>query len=127
MGKSFRNLDVWQRAMELSVAVYKLTSTFPESEKFGLVSQLRRAAVSIPSNIAEGSGRATVGEYIQFLGHAQGSAFEVETQLELARMFAICAPDPLRRPAELCEEVGKMLHAMILTLRTRSQHRPPST
>jgi four helix bundle protein len=72
MGQSFRSLVVWQRGIQLTVAVYKLTSVFPETEKFGLTNQLRRAAVSIASNIAEGYGRATRGEYLQFLGHARG-------------------------------------------------------
>jgi four helix bundle protein len=79
MGESFRDLSVWQRAIELTVGVYQLTAAFPDSERFGLTSQLRRAAVSIASNIAEGYGRATKGEYIQFLGHARGSVSEVET------------------------------------------------
>jgi four helix bundle protein len=79
MGESFRDLSVWQRAIELTVGVYQLTAAFPDSERFGLTSQLRRAAVSIASNIAEGYGRATKGEYLQFLGHARGSVSEVET------------------------------------------------
>jgi four helix bundle protein len=118
MGKSFRDLDVWQRAMELAVEVYKLTVTFPDSERFGIVSQLRRAAVSIPSNIAEGSGRATKGEYLQFLGHARGSAFEVETQLELARILGLGKEDAFLKACDLCTEVGKMLRAIMQTLRS---------
>lgn len=84
MGASFRELAVWQRAIELTLAIYKLTATFPDAEKFGLTNQLRRAAVSVASNIAEGSGRTTKGEYIQFLGHARGSISEVETQLVIS-------------------------------------------
>jgi four helix bundle protein len=123
MGKSFRDLDVWKRSMELAVEVYKLTATFPDSERFGLVSQLRRAAVSIPSNIAEGSGRATKGEYLQFLGHARGSAFEVETQLELTRILEFGKDDARLKACDLCTEVGKMLRAIMQTLRSCS----PST
>jgi four helix bundle protein len=70
MGQSFKDLVVWQRAIELTVGVYQLTSAFPDSERFGLTNQMRRASVSIASNIAEGYGRATKGEYVQFLGHA---------------------------------------------------------
>jgi four helix bundle protein len=70
MGESFKDLIVWQRAVEMSLAIYKLTSSFPDSERFGLTNQLRRASVSVASNIAEGYGRATKGEYLQFLGHA---------------------------------------------------------
>ena len=84
MGDSFKDLVVWQRAIQLTVAVYKLTALFPDSEKFGLTNQLRRASVSVASNIAEGYGKSTKGEYILFLGHARGSNCEVETQLVIA-------------------------------------------
>jgi four helix bundle protein len=84
MGESFKDLLVWQPAVQLSVAIYKLTSSFPASEQFGLTSQLRRASVSIASNIAEGYGRSTKGEYLLSLGHARGSKCEVETQLVIA-------------------------------------------
>jgi four helix bundle protein len=76
MGDSFKDLVVWQKSVDLSVVIYKLTASFPASERFGLTNQLRRAAVSVASNIAEGYGRATKGEYIQFLGHARGSGSE---------------------------------------------------
>ena len=72
MGQSFKDLVVWQRSIELTVDVYRFTSKFPDSERFGLTNQMRRASVSIASNIAEGYGRATKGEYVQFLGHARG-------------------------------------------------------
>lgn len=85
MGESFKNLAVWQRAIELTVAVYKLTAMFPDSERFGLINQLRRASVSVASNIAEGYGRSTKGEYVLFLGHARGSNSEVETQIVIAK------------------------------------------
>jgi len=120
MGKSFRDLDVWQRAMELTLAVYELSAAFPEYEKYGLANQLRRASVSIPSNIAEGTGRATKGEYLQFLGHARGSAYEVETQLELADRLAYCQQQPLGTAKALCIKVGKMLRAMIRSLQAPS-------
>jgi four helix bundle protein len=81
VGDSFKDLVVWQRAVQLTVQVYKLTASFPASEQFGLTNQLRRASVSVASNIAEGYGRTTKGEYLQFLGHARGSKCEVETQL----------------------------------------------
>ena len=72
MGKSFKDLIVWQRSIELTVATYNLTSHFPEAERFGLTNQMRRASVSIASNIAEGYGKSSKGEYLQFLGHARG-------------------------------------------------------
>ena len=120
MGKSFHDLDVWQRAMELTLAIYQLTTSFPEAEKFGLTNQLRRAAVSIPSNIAEGSGRATQGEYVQFLGHARGSAFEVETQLEIAEKLGFGSAHSLKSARSLCDEVGKMLRSMMHILQQRT-------
>jgi len=82
---SFRQLIMWQRALELTFAVYRATRSFPKDEMFGLTSQLRRASVSIPSNIAEGHGRATTGEFKQFLGIASGSVAELQTQLIIAR------------------------------------------
>jgi four helix bundle protein len=83
MGQSFKDLVVWQRAVQLSIEIYRLTASFPRSEQFGLVNQMRRASVSIASNIAEGYGRSTKGEYRQFLGHARGSNCELQTQLIL--------------------------------------------
>ena len=85
MGESFKDLIVWQRAVQLSMAVYKLTSSFPDSERFGLTNQLRRATVSVASNIAEGYGRSTKGEYLLFLGHARGSNCELQTQLIISK------------------------------------------
>ncbi len=81
---SFRDLDVWKKSMELSVDIYNITQSFPSTELYGLTSQLRRAAVSVASNIAEGSGRSSTKEFLQFLNIANGSLAEIETQLELA-------------------------------------------
>lgn len=117
VGESFKDLVVWQRAVELSLAIYKLTTSFPTSEQFGLTSQLRRASVSIASNIAEGYGKSTKGEYLVFLGHARGSIFEVQTQLVIAGGLEL-GPRDLRNTAEtLSEEVSRMLVAMMRTLR----------
>jgi len=79
MVHSFRELTVWQRAMQLTVAIYRLTKDFPRKEQYGITSQIRRSTVSIPSNIAEGQGRLTTGEFKQLLGIARGSNFEVQT------------------------------------------------
>jgi four helix bundle protein len=89
VAQSYQDLTVWQRAMEMIVEVYALTKAFPREEIFGLTSQVRRAAVSVASNIAEGRGRLSVGEFRQFLGTAQGSNFEVQTQLDLARRLGL--------------------------------------
>ena len=81
MVQSYRDLVAWNKAMELVTEIYRVTKQFPKEELFGLMSQLRRAAVSIPSNIAEGKGRLSKGEFRQFLGNARGSLAEVETQI----------------------------------------------
>ncbi len=116
MGGSFRELQVWQRAIENSVAIYKLTSGFPNLEVYGLTSQLRRASVSVASNIAEGYGRASSGEYKHFLGMARGSNSEVETQLVLAKELGFGDMGHIDRAAGLTTEVGKMLSAIMKTI-----------
>ncbi len=117
MGSSFKDLLVWQRAVELSLAVYKLTAHFPVAEQFGLTSQLRRAAVSVASNIAEGYGKSSRGEYVVFLGHARGSNCELQTQLILAESLNFGQKQLQRDAAELSEEVSRMLAAMMNKLR----------
>jgi four helix bundle protein len=118
MGSSFRDLIVWQRAVELAVAIYALTNSFPPSEQFGLTSQLRRSGISVASNIAEGFGRSTRGEYLQFLGHARGSNSEIETQLVIARALGFGTVSTLERAEQLCREVGKLNGALIKSLRS---------
>jgi four helix bundle protein len=117
MGTSFRELVVWQRAIEMSLAIYKLTTSFPNSERFGLTDQLRRAAVSVGSNISEGYGRASRGEYVQFLGHARGSIFEVQTQLTIAQGLGYGTAESLAAADALASEVGRMLNSMMTKLR----------
>ena len=123
--RSYRDLVVWQEAMALAEMAYRLTATFPKDEIYGMVQQARRAAVSIPANIAEGYGRETKGAYIQFLRVAQGSLKELETHLmlagrvELVRQFA---QEPL---LSKCEAVGKMLRALIRSWES-SENRSPT-
>jgi four helix bundle protein len=119
VGESFRNLVVWQRSIELTIAVYQLTASFPDSERFGLTNQLRRAAVSVASNIAEGYGRSTKGEYLQFLGHARGSNSEVETQIVISKALGFGSNPLLQSTEELCSEVGRMLNAAMKSLRLK--------
>ena len=113
MAHSFRDLVVWQRAMQLTVAIYRLTQEFPREEMYGLTSQIRRAAISVPSNIAEGHGRLNTGEFRQFLGIARASNFELQTQLEIARALEIGNPKKLDVAEGLSHEVGKMLYAIL--------------
>ena len=114
---SFREPLVWQRAMQLTIAVYRLTKEFPREEVYGLTSQIRRSAVSLPSNIAEGHGRLNRGEYRQFLAIARGSNFELQTQLEIARVLEIGNPKLLDEAEGLSHEVGKMLYTIIGSLK----------
>jgi four helix bundle protein len=105
--------------MQLTVLVYKLTQDFPREEQYGLTSQIRRSVVSIPSNIAEGQGRGSVGEFRQFLGIARGSNCEVQTQLEIARALNLGKPELISEAELLSDEVRKMLFGMLDSLKTR--------
>jgi four helix bundle protein len=116
--KSFRDLQVWQRSMELTIEVYRLTRAFPKEETFGLSSQLRRASVSIPSNIAEGQGRSNTREFRQFLSIALGPNCELQTQLEIARALGLGDAKLLDHAESLSHEVGKMIFTIIGKLKT---------
>ena len=119
MGQSFRDLVVWQRSIELTTDVYELTSKFPESERFGLTNQMRRASVSIASNVSEGYGRSTKGEHVQFLGHARGSCSELETQIVIAKNLGFGATQNLQSTETLCNDVGRLLGALIKSIRAK--------
>jgi len=121
-----QDLKVWQRAIDLTVCVYRLTQKFPKEETYGLISQLRRASVSVASNIAEGRGRLNTGEFRQFLGVALGSIFEVKTQLIVARRLEMAKPVAIDEATSLSEEVSKMLTSFIQTLSSRPGHRAES-
>jgi len=113
MAMSYRDLIAWTKAMELVTEIYRVTHNFPKEELFGLTSQLRRAAVSIPSNIAEGKGRLSKGEFRQFLGNARGSLAEVETQIIIARNLSYLDEAETNRLLTKVEEVGKVLNGLI--------------
>jgi four helix bundle protein len=111
-------LDVWQDAMSLVEAVYRMTAQFPDSERFGLVSQMRRAAVSVPSNIAEGAARRSTSEYLRFLSIARGSLAELDTQIQIASRLALTIP-----PDDVEETLHRTfarLNALLLALEKRS-------
>ncbi|MDR6870274.1 four helix bundle protein [Bosea sp. BE125] len=114
--QSYRDLRVWQEAMSLAEAVYRLTKQFPKDELFGLTSQMRRASVSIPANIAEGYGRESTGAYVQFLRVAQGSLKELETHALLANRVGIMSELDAANLLSLAEAIGKMLRALIRSL-----------
>jgi four helix bundle protein len=110
--QGFRDLLVWQKSMLLVKQIYVMTRQFPRDERFGLISQMRRAAVSIPSNIAEGQARRSTGEFIQFISNAEGSVAELETQLEIASDLGYCTPAQRESVLGLAEEVRKMLNSL---------------
>jgi len=114
--ETYKDLFVWQRSIQMTVAIYRFTHAFPADERFGLTSQLRRAAVSVASNIAEGYGRGSRGEYKHFLGMARGSNSEVQTQLIIARELGFGDPERLSEAESLSEEVGKMLTSLLQKL-----------
>ena len=118
MAQAFQDLNVWQRAMEMTVCIYGLTRTFPKDEQYGLTPQLRRASVSVASNIAKGRGRGTDGEFRQFLNMAQGSTYEVQTQLLVAKRLKIGDEAMLQSAEALCIETSKMLGAFIQSLKS---------
>lgn len=113
MAKSFRDLAVWQRARELAVLIYRLTREFPRDEMYGLTAQVRRAAISITSNIAEGSGRGTRADHRAFLRIARGSTLEVQSQLLIARDLGFGDASQVAMAEGLTEQIGKMLWAII--------------
>ena len=114
---SFTEMPVWQKAHKLALDVYGLTASFPKAEQFGLVPQMRRAAVSIGSNIVEGCARHTEADYLHFLDMAYGSARELEYQLSLAQRLGLAEPDACESMHRLCEETSKVLNGLIRSLR----------
>ena len=115
--KSFHDLVAWQQAMELVTEIYKVSQKFPKEEMFGLTSQIRRAAVSIPSNIAEGRGKSSAGEFQQFLYHARGSLAEVETQLMIAINLGYLTKQEVTHIMELIARVGRLLHGLLAAVK----------
>jgi four helix bundle protein len=113
---SYKELIVWQRGIELTVAVYELTDFFPREEIYGIVSQMRRCSVSIPSNIAEGRFRGTKKDYVQFLRIAYGSGAELETQIEISKRLPKTEDLNYSKVDVLLQEVMKMLNVMIKNL-----------
>jgi four helix bundle protein len=119
MLKSYRDLLVWQKAVELALLIYRLSEGFPKREIYGLASQVRRAGVSVPSNIAEGYGRNSRREYLQFLSIAQGSLKEMETQTIIAKRLGYVTVSQADRVLADAEIVGKMLGNLIRSLRSK--------
>jgi four helix bundle protein len=117
--RSYRDLRVWQDSMDLVVETYRTTSRFPKEERYSLVDQLRRAAVSVPSNIAEGHGRSRTGDYLRYLSVAVGSLHELETQVQIATRLEYISDDVQKKLLDACAAIGRMLSALIRALRRR--------
>ena len=121
MGYKYKDLIVWQRSKALASEVYRITENFPKSELYGLTSQVRRAAVSVPSNIAEGQGRLTRGEFQQFLGHARGSLLELETQLSIAVDLRFLDAREFAAVEPRIAEINRLLNGLLESLRSRGK------
>ena len=117
--ESYKELKVWQEGVKLVEEIYELTRSFPPKEQYSLTSQIQRAAVSIPTNIAEGWGRGKTGEYVQFLRIARGSLMELETQLIISQRLNYIDQNTLSQFEENIEKIGKMINALIKNLGTR--------
>jgi four helix bundle protein len=113
----YKELRVWQKSMDLVIEVYNLTKSFPDTEKFGLISQMNRSAVSVPSNIAEGAGRNNPKEFYQFLGIAKGSLAELETQIEISRRLKFQNNNDFEQLLELTDHVGRMISKLQMAIK----------
>ncbi len=119
--KSHRALEAWQSGMDLTVEVYRLTRKLPAEERFGLTGQARRAAASVPANIAEGHGRWTTGEFLQFLSISRGSLAELETHLELTVRLEYLKRNQIRNAWKQAETTGKLINGLIRALQRRKR------
>ncbi|RMF44425.1 MAG: four helix bundle protein [Planctomycetota bacterium] len=117
--RSYRDLEVWTKSIDLAERIYSVSKTFPPDERFGLTSQIRRAAVSVPANIAEGAARTGTGEFLQFLSVASGSLAEVETFLVLAQRLNLIPPEQFRMLEQQAEEICRMLGGLKRSLQSR--------
>jgi len=117
--QTYQELEVWKRSVALTTDLYRITARFPDTERFGLTSQIRRATTSIAANIAEGWGRGSTKEYIQFLMIARGSLMELETHLIVGRNLQFMSPDDFATDTKELKEIGKMLNGLIGALRSR--------
>ena len=118
--KSYQDLEVWKKSIAWVETIYNISTNFPLEEKYGMTSQLRRAAVSVPANIAEGAARSGTGEFLQFLSEAGGSLAEVETLLILAHRLKLLPKEKAEMLLDEAKEIGKMLSGLKRSLRSNS-------
>jgi four helix bundle protein len=117
--RSYRDLGVWQKAMDLAVAIHEKTKCYPSDERYGLISQTRRATGAIPANIAEGQGRTHIKEYLNFLSTANGSLMELETHVILAERLNYLSSSDVEMLLQQTAEIGKMLNGLMRSLATK--------
>lgn len=120
--QSYKDLVVWQKGMELVVGVYQVTEHFPKGEQFALTNQIRRAAVPVPANIAEGHGRLHRGDFLHHLSIARGSLYEVETHLEVAMRLGYVHQEQTQESADAIQQIGRLLTGLIKSLKTDYNH-----
>ena len=120
MGRSYRDLIAWQKSVAFVTQIYISTQSFPQQERFGLTGQLRRAAVSIPSNVAEGQARSSPREFHYFLSNARGSQAEIETQLQIAQNLGYLKPNQGQSLLGFAEEVGRLLTGRMASIKDRA-------
>lgn len=120
MSGTYVDLEVWRATMDLAEGIYRITKVFPKEETYGLTSQLRRAAVSVPSNIAEGKGRSSEKELAQFLCHSRGSLFELETQINLALRLRYIDEQAAKLMLQKAARTGQLLNGLLRSIRTPS-------
>ncbi|HSE11459.1 MAG TPA: four helix bundle protein [Rudaea sp.] len=123
----YRDLVAWQRAMELVAKIYLTTALLPQDERFGLTSQLRRAAVSIPSALAEGHARSSTKEFVRYISIAMGSLAELETQLLICTKLQLLAEDAVHSLLMLCDEQSRILHGLRKSLASKLTERAPTS
>jgi four helix bundle protein len=123
--QSYRDLRVWQEGIQLTTSIYRLTDSFPPREQYGLISQLRRCAVSIPSNIAEGHARLSTREYLRQVSIALGSTAELETHLYIARELGYASADSIAEALVQADQLGKQLRSLTKSLKVRLDSRKP--
>ncbi len=122
--RNFKDLLAWQKAMDFVEECYRLTQSFPSHEKFGLAGQLQRAAVSVAANIAEGQGRATTGEFLNFLSIARGSLMEAQTHLLIAQRLGYVKNDDVKRVLDGAADTARLLNGLIRSLKQKSSSQP---
>ena len=125
--KTYRDLFAWQKGIDLCESIYRASGVFPRYELYGLTSQIRRAAVSVPSNIAEGAGRITNGEFLQGVGHARGSLLEIETQLIIANRLGYLGTTDTDALLEVTTQVGKLVNGLMRSLKATPFEKKPRT